>query len=119
MFEAFRLGGWPMFPTAFFGLLLIGVALRYAFEPSQRWVPLQIALGILTVTMGGLGFVAGLIMTTTHVSGLEAGKVNQIALEGFGESLNNLSLALACVALAALLASVGTARAMPKEVPSD
>ena len=67
MLEGFRLGGFGMFPTLVFGLLLLGAAVRYAVKPEARWVPLQIALGILTLTTGLASFVCGVVVTTTHL----------------------------------------------------
>lgn len=112
MFETFRLGGWAMMPTALFGVLLLGVALRYAANPHARWIPLQLALGILTLVTGALGFVTGLIASATHLGEVAPGRVVQIFAVGFGESLHNLGLALTMLALSAMLASVGAARGM-------
>ena len=67
MLESFRLGGFAMFPTALFGALLLGAALRYARTPDARFIPLQVALAILTLATGALGFVTGLIASTTHL----------------------------------------------------
>lgn len=110
MLEAFREGGWGMFPTALFGVLSLAVAIRYATRPSNRWIPLQIALAILTLATGALGFVTGLIASATHVGGVEPGRVVQLFAVGFGESLHNVSLALATLSLAAMLVSVGAVR---------
>ena len=110
--ESFRMGGPGMIPTAFFGLLLLGVAIRYAMKPDPRWVPLQIALGVLTLAMGGLGFVMGLVKTTTHLGGLEPPLAVKIAAIGFGESLCNVGLALALLTIAAMAVCVGAARRM-------
>lgn len=110
MMESFRLGGWGMFPTAFFGILLFAAAVKYALEPHNRWIPLQAALGVLTLVSGGLGFVTGLIATTTHLEGVARGDVGVIAAAGFGESLHNLSLALILLAFAVMATSIGAAR---------
>lgn len=111
MIEIFCLGGWGMYPTALFGLLLIGVSLRYAVKPEARFVPLQITLGLLTLFAGMLGFVTGLIATFSHMSGVPAeGSAKWIPLIGAGESLVNVALALALVIMAILAASIGAAR---------
>ena len=110
MLDSFRLGGFAMFPTALFGALLLGAALRYARTPDARFIPLQVALAILTLATGALGFVTGLIASTTHLGEVPTSKAMQILAIGFGESLNNLGLALATLTLAASLAAVGTAR---------
>lgn len=110
MIEIFKNGGFGMFPTALFGLILLAVSARYAVRPDKRMVPLQLALGILTLATGALGFVTGLITTTKHLWELPADRMGLVAAVGFGESLHNLALAFALVALGALAACVGAAR---------
>ena len=110
MFDSFRLGGFPMFPTLLFGALLVVAAARYAMKPEARFVPLQIALGVLTLSSGALGFVSGLIKTTINVGGLEPSRAMHLTTIGFGESLCNVGLALGLVTLAALAACIGAAR---------
>jgi hypothetical protein len=110
--EHFRDGGWGMFPTLFFGVLLLGVAVMYAVNPDRRFAPLLLGLGTLTLATGGLGFVTGLI-ATCHAIGADASFHAQptlIAILGFGESLNNVAFALIFVVLAALSASCGAFR---------
>jgi hypothetical protein len=109
MGEAFYLGGWGMYPTAVFGLLLIGVAIRYAVKPEARFIPLQITLGLLTFFAGTLGFVTGLIASFSHLGEVQ-GANSYIPLIGAAESLHNVALALALVITAVLATSVGAAR---------
>jgi hypothetical protein len=106
MIEIFKNGGFGMFPTALFGLVLLAVSARYAVRPDKPMVPLQLALGILTLATGALGFVTGLITTTKHLWELPADRMGLVAAVGLGESLHNLAL----VALGALAACVGAAR---------
>ena len=96
MGEAFRLGGWGMYPTLVFGLAMIGVALRYAVRPEGRFVPLLVVSGLLTLFGGALGFVTGLIATFQHIEEVRA-EDRWIAMIGIGESLHNLGLALTLV----------------------
>jgi hypothetical protein len=109
MTEIFRNGGFGMYPTALFGLLLLAAAARYAIRPHRRWVPLQISLGILTMATGAASFVAGLINTTVSMDQVR-GRAGIIGAIGVGESLNNIALALALVALAAMATTVGAVR---------
>jgi hypothetical protein len=115
MLEIFRDGGFGMFPTALFGLLLLGVAARYAVRPESRWIPLQIALAVVTLALGAASFGLGLIVTTKHLAetGDRAGLIGAV---GFGESLNNIVLALALVAIAAMTTTIGVARRMSQTV---
>ncbi|MEZ4301895.1 MAG: hypothetical protein R3B70_43580 [Polyangiaceae bacterium] len=111
MIEAFRLGGWGMYPTALFGLILVAVSIRYAVKPEARFVPLQITLGLLTLFAGMLGFVTGLITTFSHMSGVPfEGSARWIPLIGAGESLVNIAAALTLIVLATIAASIGAAQ---------
>ena len=116
MIEIFRNGGFGMYPTALFGLLMLAVAARYAVRPESRWIPLQIALGVVTLSVGAASFMTGLITTTKHLeaTGDRAGVIGAV---GFGESLNNIALALVLVAMAAMATTVGVAR-LTRERPS-
>jgi len=109
MSDAFHQGGFGMYPTTLFGLLLLAATIRYALTPSPRFVPLLISLGILTMASGGLGFVAGLIKSVSAIGGVGA-EQRWIWLLGLGESLNNVALALVLVTLGALAASIGALR---------
>ena len=77
---------------------------------EARWVPLQLALAVLTLTTGPLGFVCGVIVTTQHLDELPAERVTLIGAVGLGESLHNVGLALVLMMLAGLLTSVGALR---------
>ncbi len=116
MSEAFHMGGWGMYPTAFFGLLLVAAAIRYAMSPERRFVPIQVSLAIVTLASGGLGFVTGMIKSALAIEGAGPDK-RWIWVLGMGESLNNVALAFALLTLAGLAASVGAlrlARAVPE-----
>ena len=110
MFEAFRMGGWAMMPTALFGTLLVAAAAKWALRPEARLVPLQLALAILTLSTGALGFVTGMIMSATHLGEVPSGRVVQIAAIGFGESLCGVALALTMIAIAAGVGTIGAVR---------
>lgn len=115
MGEAFHLGGWGMYPTSIFGLLLIAASIRYAMSPERRFVPLQVSLGIMTLTSGGLGFVTGMIKSALAIYGAPA-DMRWIWVVGMGESLNNVALALALLTIGAIAASVGALR-IAREAP--
>lgn len=109
MDQAFRNGGWGMYPTLALSTLMIAVSIAYALRPERRLVPLQISLGIMTLVVGSLGFVTGVIKSLMAIHQVPAEK-RFIWLIGFGESLNNVALALTLVALGALAISVGAFR---------
>jgi len=119
MSEFFKIGGWGMFPTAFFGVLLLGVACAYAVKPERRWTPLLLATSLMTLLAGGLGFVTGLMATT--LGGAPSADPDHrmlISMVGFGESLANVALALGLCALATLVGMVGAARLATRARPA-
>jgi hypothetical protein len=117
MSEAFHMGGWGMYPTSIFGVLLIVATIRYAMSPERRFVPLQVSLGIMTLASGCLGFVTGLIKSTMAISG--AGPdMRWIWVVGMGESLNNVALALALLTIGSIAASVGALRIARETAPA-
>lgn len=109
MIEAFHMGGWGMYPTLMFGLLMLAASIRYAVSPERRFVPLQVSLGVLTLMAGALGFVTGVIKTFTLIGDVTPDK-RWIWMLGVGESLNCIGLALVLSVLAALAASAGAYR---------
>ena len=106
MLEMFRNGGWGMIPTTVFGLLMVAASVRYAMKPERRLVPLQVAMAILTLSAGALGFVTGLIKTFEAIGDVAPEK-RWIWMLGTGEALHNLAFALGLVTLAAIAASIG------------
>jgi len=107
--DAFHSGGWGMFPTALFGLLMMAVSVRYAVRPDKRHVPLIVSAGVLTMVGGLLGFVTGLIKSLEALGGVGPER-RFIWLIGMGESLNNVGLALALVLAATLATTIGAWR---------
>jgi uncharacterized membrane protein len=99
-----------MFPTLVWGLLMLGVAVKYAVIPDKRLVPLLLGLGVLTLASGMLGFVTGLIVTCCAIGGVAPERQTPIAITGFGESLNNVAFALVFLVLAAMAGSYGAYR---------
>ena len=106
MLNAFRDGGFGMFPTQIFGVLMLVVAVRYAARPEPRVIPLVASLGVLTLLAGALGFVTGIVTTMKAVAQVPAGD-RYIALIGLGESANNLALALLLAVLSMLAVVLG------------
>jgi hypothetical protein len=105
----FQLGGFAMWSTAVFGVLMVGSSARYAFEPGRRMVPLVVSLGIITVLSGSLGFVTGLIKSLNGLPHVDPGD-RWIWMVGLGESLVNVAFALALVSIATLAMVVGSWR---------
>jgi hypothetical protein len=113
MLEAFKLGGWGMYPTLFFGVLFITVAIGYARSAERARLVLLSVLSLLTSAAGFLGFVTGAIVTLTYA----AGTPNQDAVVALGisESLHNVALALVLIVLGGIATAVGAWRAQPRK----
>lgn len=110
MSEAFRLGGWGMYPTALAGVLMIITAWRFAISPTRARLALVKWLGALTALAGTLGFVTGVMKTLLAAGTLPPGESIGTAMIGIGESANNLGLALTSMVLATIGVAIGHAR---------
>jgi hypothetical protein len=109
MLEAFRLGGFGMFPTLLCGVLTIAVSVRYAVRPEKRFTPLLVSLNTMTLIAGLLGFVTGLISLGRYLGQQE--KLDPAApFIGLGEALHNVGLALLLMMLAIIATAVGAFR---------
>lgn len=107
MSEAFRLGGWGMYPTLIAGLVLVLTAWRFAFTPQRARLSLVKWLYALTALAGTLGFVTGAIKTFLAAGQLPPGDAVATAMIGIGESANNLGLALSTMVLATIGVAIG------------
>lgn len=111
MGEAFHNGGWGMFPTALMGLVLLVAAALYAARPDVRRLGVTIALAVMTLLAGTLGFVTGLMKTLDGAGNHKfEGSSVDIAMIGTSESLNNIALALVLLVLATILVTIGAGR---------
>jgi hypothetical protein len=107
--NAFKIGGWGMWPTLFCGVLLVGIGIVYAIRPQKRYVPLLLAIGTMTLFSGILGFSTGVINSFMYIHKVAATE-RYIALIGVAESLYNVVFAFIFLMLAAILGAVGAAR---------
>ncbi len=107
LIDSFRMGGFGMIPTAFFGLVLVVVSVVYLRRPDRALVAPLVSLGVLTLAAGGFGFVTGLIASATA---LGPGTDPRLLEVGIGESLHNLSWALAFIMMASLFVSASGLR---------
>ena len=111
MGEAFRLGGWGMYPTLFVGIVLLVAAGRFALAPAKGRLAPVIGLAVLITLTSTLGFVTGIINTTTHAGSVEdVGERGGLIIVGFGESLNNIGLGLCMLVLAMIGVVLGLFR---------
>jgi len=109
MAEAFRLGGWGMWPTMIFGIIMMAAALYYAIRANRNLFSLVRATGWMTLIAGCLGFITGLIRSCLVVSNVPPDE-RYIVIIGFGESLVNVAWALVLIMLALIVTTIGTWR---------
>lgn len=110
MADFFMAGGWGMYPTTLFGVLLVAAGIAYAALPERRFVPLLVSLGVVVFGSGVLGTVTGFITTFQYIQKVPEAQQRAITLVGVSESLNNLVLAFVFIVLSTLIASVGALR---------
>jgi hypothetical protein len=110
MQDAFRLGGWGMYPTLFVGFILLFAAGRFALHPARGRLAPIVGLGVLTSFVSILGFVTGLIKTMTAAGELELFKQGNLIVVGIGESMHNIGLGLVLLVLATTGVVIGLAR---------
>jgi hypothetical protein len=118
MGEAFRLGGWGMYPTCVVGLILLVAAGRHAWNPTQRRASVVRSLSMLTFLTSTLGFVTGCIKSFI-AAGDAPGELGKYVVVGVGESLNNIGLGLCLLVMAWTAHSIGAARLGAKSNAAD
>ncbi len=110
MGEAFRLGGWGMYPIAIAGLILVVASGLYARSPSARRKRVVSDLRTLTMLVAVLGCVTGVIKAFTSVGDAATGDVVRFAIIGLGESMMNVGFGLVLLVLSSIGVTIGGAR---------
>jgi hypothetical protein len=111
MLDAFRLGGWGMYPTLIAGLILMFAAIQYARNPERARLRVVRSLGVLVMLTSMLGFVTGVIKTCTSVTPDLGSELGMHVVIGVGESLTNIGAGLCWLVMATVVATVGASRA--------
>ena len=117
MLTAFKAGGFGMFPTLAFGILLLAVGIAYALDPARTLVSLFSILGIVEFLSGTLGAVMGVVTTFLYVAKLPEPQQYATTLVGLAESLHNVALAFVFIILATLVLAAGALRAALRAGP--
>jgi hypothetical protein len=111
MMEAYRLGGWGMYPVTIVGAVLVVTALLYASRPVRDARQLVVCLSLLTMISGFLGTTMGFLHTMVAAAGSNlAQPVSALLLTGFGESLYCVVQALIFLFVAIAISGVGAVR---------
>ena len=106
----FAEGGFGMYPTLAFGVLLLAVGAFDAFKPERRSNALFVTLGLVVFGCGALGFTLGVVATPYRGAKLPPAEQYARTLLGVAESLHNVALALFFIVLSTLVLAVGAAR---------
>jgi hypothetical protein len=107
----FRDGGFGMYPTAVFGLLLVATSVALVLRPDRRFVPLFATLALITMTSAVLGTTTGLINTFRFAAEQPANEQMTNAFVGCAESMNVVILGFILTTLSGLIASIAAFRA--------
>lgn len=99
-----------MFPTMLFGLLSMGAASLVAVRPERRFVPLVIALAVMTLCTAMLGSVIGVLGVVKATTNASPADVNEIVSASAVQALSSLLVAFGCLALAGLGTAAGALR---------
>lgn len=110
MGEAFRLGGFGMIPTTIVGLLLIAAAVQCARRPDPRRFRIVRYLSLLTMLVGSLGFVSGVIKSFLAAGQADLRELPSYVVTGVGEALNCIGLGLSMLVIAWIAAAIGAYR---------
>lgn len=105
MLDAFREGGWGMYPTMVLGLVALATMVRATTRPEKTVTP-AVALSVATLISGMLGFLTGTIRTFQAVGAVEPSRQFGLMLAGLGESLHNVTFALVFLVLLTIVYAV-------------
>ena len=119
MGEAFRLGGWGMYPTTIVGLVVMFPALMYARDPDRRRYALVKTLSILVLLTSVLGFIVGTMRSFLGTADLPSAEAPHYALVGVGESLHNIALGVCILVVTWIMVAVGASRAATPPTRED
>lgn len=111
MIEAWKIGGWGMFPTMAFGLLAIAAAIAYALKPDRARLVRVCVLAANTMVAGLLATVTGIMKMLS----IAAGWPNQSEiLACTSESLMCVSLGLSLIMLVGIVTGIGASRSVSR-----
>ena len=113
MGEAFRLGGFGMYPTLVAGLVLVAAAIQHARAPDARGARLVRSLSVVVALTGTLGTVTGVIRSLLAAGSADPRDLPVYVVQGVGESLHCIALALMLLVAGWIAASVGASRRGP------
>lgn len=111
LIDAFFQGGWPMYPILVCGVILTVFSVRLANRPSQELSVLVRHLRTLTLSLGFLGSVLGLIHCLGGLREVPPEMRHLVIAIGISELINCTSQALIWLIISTTIAAAGAFRA--------
>ena len=103
-------GGFGMYPTTFWGFLLLLYAGLYFLRPQLRFLRAVAILAFMTLANGALGTITGCMMAFRYAATVEPELAARSASYGAAESLHVVALALMLVIVGGIITGAGSWR---------
>jgi hypothetical protein len=103
-------GGFGMYPTTFWGFLLLVYAGLYILRPQQRYLRAVAILAFMTLASGAFGTALGCIMAFRYAAAVAPELAARSAAYGAAEALHVVVLALLLVIVGGMMTGVGSRR---------
>ena len=103
-------GGFGMYPTTFWGFLLLVYAGLYFLRPQLRYLRAVAILAFMTLANGALGTASGFIIAFRYAATVEPELAARSASYGAAESLHVVVLALMLMILGGIITGAGSWR---------
>ena len=103
-------GGFGMYPTAFWGFLLLLYAGLYVLRPQERFLRAVAILAFMTLASGAFGTALGFMIAFRYAATVAPELAARSACYGSARSLHIVVLALMLVMLGGILTGVGMRR---------
>ena len=103
-------GGFGMYPTAFWGFLLLLYAGLYFLRPGERFLRAVTILACMTLASGMLGTAIGFMATFRYAATVAPELAVRSACYGSAESIHVVVLALILVIVGGMITGVGMRR---------
>jgi hypothetical protein len=114
MSELMRNGGWPMYPILIAGGAAVLVAARAALRGGRSGSLRSLCCAVACLSIMGVALdlmaVCFNIAPEYFAQGADGGRLAQIVMRGFGESMSPAVLGFALLGVTGVLAAVGHAR---------
>lgn len=116
MLELLRHGGPPIWVILLFGIIALVAAVLHAIRPEERRMAFLRAMSVAVVCASFAGFVAGMAKSINGTALLPPhlrDRAGSLILKGTAESMADLILGAALLAVAWFIAAIGVRRQPP------